>query len=117
MDRIAVVGSRNWKDLLKIKNFIDTLDEDTVVISGGAIGVDRDAEWLAKQRGLLTKVYPADWKKYGRSAGIRRNNDIVKMADRIAAFWDGESKGTYHTICLSAKAGKPLLIFLPKCWL
>lgn len=117
MDKIAVVGSRNWKDLLKIKNFIDTLDEETVVISGGAIGVDRAAEQLAKMRGLETKIFPADWKKYGRSAGMRRNNDIVNEADRIVAFWDGESKGTYHTICLSAKAGKPLLIFLPKCWL
>ena len=115
--KIAIVGSRNWKDLLRIKKYIDMLDEETVVISGGAMGVDRAAEQLAKMRGLETKIFPADWKRYGRSAGMRRNNDIVNEADCVVAFWDGESKGTYHTICLSAKAGKPLLIFLPKCWL
>lgn len=70
--KIAIVGSRNWKDLLRIKNYIDTLDEETVVISGAAIGVDRAAERLAKMRGLETKIFPADWKRYGRSAGMRR---------------------------------------------
>lgn len=111
-----MVGSRNWKDLLRIKKYIDMLDEETVVISGGAVGVDRAAEQLAKMRGLETKIFPADWKKYGRSAGMRRNNDIVNEADRIVAFWDGESKGTHHTINLAAKNKKPLIIFLPKCW-
>jgi hypothetical protein len=59
------------------------------------------------------ECYPALWDVYGKSAGYRRNADIVKAADRIVAFWDGKSSGTKHTIKLAKQAGKPVEIHYP----
>ena len=41
---------------------------------------------------------PADWDKYGKSAGFIRNKEMVDIADAAIIFWDGDSKGTKDTI-------------------
>ena len=51
MERVAVVGSRKGADLHAVRSFLDRLHRkspDTVVVSGGAAGVDTAAEqhWL-----------------------------------------------------------------------
>ena len=110
--KIAIVGSRDYKNLDKVENYILQLDPaNDVVISGGARGVDKVAELSAKQRGIPTVIFEANWKEFGRSAGFRRNADIVKAADSIVAFWDGSSRGTQHTVDLARKAGKLVVIY------
>lgn len=106
-ERIAIVGSRNFPDLDRVRAFVHELPEDAIVISGGASGVDTCAVGCAHVRGLLTEVYRADWRRLGRRAGFVRNEEIVKRCDRVVAFWDGVSRGTAHTIGLAAKYGKP----------
>lgn len=104
--RIAIVGSRNYPDAKRVFEFVHELPPDTVVVSGGAGGVDTWAILQAKRDGLATKVYPADWGKYGMSAGFRRNQTIVDDVDCVVAFWDGVSRGTADTIAKARKAGK-----------
>ena len=70
----------------------------THIVSGGAIGIDSIAEEYAINHRLSTIIHHAQWKKYGKSAGYRRNKLIWKDSDIIIAFWDGESEGTKHTI-------------------
>ena len=41
---------------------------------------------------------PPEWNKYGKRAGLMRNDIIVSMADCVVAFWDGVSRGTKYTI-------------------
>jgi len=82
----------------------------TEIISGGARGADTLAEMYARHRALPVKVFPAEWDKYGKSAGFRRNADIVKNSDIIVAFWDGKSKGTKHTIDLARRYFKEVKI-------
>lgn len=41
-----------------------------------------------------------NWDKYGKSAGYRRNKEMVDIASAAICFWDGKSKGTKHTIDL-----------------
>lgn len=78
-------------------------------ISGGASGVDSWAEEafdeiIAKYPESVSKrIFQADWDTYGKSAGYRRNELIVAAADKVIAFWDGESRGTKHTIDLALK--------------
>lgn len=85
---------------------------DTIIVSGGAAGVDKTAEELALARGMLTKIFLPDWENLGKRAGFVRNAQIVKEADEVVAFWDNESKGTAITIELTRKANKPLKIIL-----
>lgn len=113
MTRVAIVGSRWYPEQSHVRNFVMGLPKDTVVLSGGAKGVDSWAEKWARYYGLDVEVFPADWEKHGRRAGYLRNVDIVNACDRVVAFWDGASPGTRHTIEIARKAGKPVAIHRP----
>lgn len=109
--KVAVVGSRKYPNLPQVRRFVLSLPKDTVLISGGAIGVDREAEIAAHLSGFKVQIFYPDWKKHGKSAGLLRNQDIVDAADRVVFFWDGSSRGTFHTISLAKKSGKPWEVF------
>ena len=47
--------------------------------------------------------FPADWDKYGKAAGYKRNEEMARNADALIAFWDGKSRGTKHMIDLAKK--------------
>ena len=51
------------------------------------------------------EIYPADWKKFGKSAGFRRNEKMAEIADMLIAFWNGESHGTKHMIDICKEKG------------
>lgn len=106
--KVAIVGSRDFKDLDLVREYVKALPEGTMVISGGARGVDSVAEETAKSVRLTTLVFPANWKEHGKSAGYIRNAFIVNAADRVVAFWDGKSKGTLHSMELARKTERPL---------
>ena len=112
--RVAIVGSRNIGCEIdrceEVGDLLDTLPSDTLIVSGGAPEMDRIGVQLAKNRKMPTKVYPADWDKYGKRAGFLRNQTIVDNCDVVHAWWDGKSRGTANTIELARKAGKPVVI-------
>lgn len=70
----------------------------TVVLSGTAEGVDRLGERWANMNNIPIEQYPADWGKYGKRAGFRRNWQMAEKADALVAIWDGKSRGTAHMI-------------------
>ena len=89
------------------------LPKGTVVISGGARGVDGWAEAAARARGLEVEIYEADWKNLGPKAGPIRNQQIVSRSNEVVAFWDGKSRGTLNTLLLTQEASLPVTIFDP----
>jgi len=91
--KIAVVGSRTFTNQEFAFSTLDKYigrDRGHSVVSGGARGVDTLAEKWAKNRGIPVQVIPAEWERYGRSAGFRRNGEIVNRCDGMVAFWDGQ---------------------------
>lgn len=105
---MAIVGSRDFGSPDLVRRFVAGLPPGTVVVSGGARGVDTWAEDAAKANGLETKVFKADWDTLGKRAGYVRNLEIVAYCDKVVAFWDGLSRGTKHTMDAAERAGKPL---------
>ncbi len=103
--RVAVVGSRSFSDYRRLAECMDRLQDVELVVSGGARGADQLAEKWAKNRGIKTRIFSPEWEKYGKSAGVIRNKDIVNNADMVVAFWDGVSKGTAYTIQFAEKKG------------
>ena len=71
-------------------------------------------ERYAAENGFETEIYPADWEKYGRAAGPKRNKKIAEISDYIICFWDGQSRGTKSLINFAEKAGKPVKIKIIK---
>ncbi len=75
--KVLVCGGRNWTDRAKIEARLKTLPSDAIVLAGGAKGADTIAAELATERGLNKQVFPADWNKYGKSAGAIRNRQML----------------------------------------
>ena len=109
--KVAVVGSRNLTNI-EIGRYIS--EDVNEIISGGAVGVDSCAAEYARINGLkLTEILP-QYDKYGRGAPIVRNKEIVNYADKVIAFWDGNSKGTLSVIKYAEKVGKPCEVIVCK---
>jgi len=58
---------------------------------------------MADFLGCKSIIIKPEWNKYGKSAGYKRNSLIINEADKVVAFWKGESKGTKHSIDLAIK--------------
>lgn len=111
--KIAIVGSRNYPNKQDVVRYVKSLPHGTMIISGGAMGPDTWAEEAALVRGLETMIFKPEWDKWGKSAGFRRNADIVMAADKVVAFTTG-SKGTANTMELARRYGKELEVHRAK---
>jgi len=110
---IAVIGSRSFNDRKLAFFILDKYVGDRgghCIITGGAHGADALAEEWAISRGVPVRILPAEWGKYGRSAGPRRNMEIVKQCQGMIAFWDGKSPGTKDSIQKAWAQGKKVII-------
>ncbi len=113
MARLAIVGSRRYPRLELVRQLVHRLKPSTVVVSGGCWGVDRAAVAAAASAGLASEEMPAEWQRFGRSAGFRRNAALVASVDGLIAFWDGRSQGTAHSIALARSRGIWLRVYGP----
>lgn len=112
--RVAIVGSRKYPRLDQVVKFVEGLEAGTVVVSGGAAGVDQTARDAAVQRGLVVDVIRPDYMLWGnRKAPLVRNRQIVASADHVIGFWDGFSGGTANAVAWAVTLGKPVKVFMP----
>ena len=107
--KLLIVGSRSIK-IFDLSPFIST--EVDTIISGGATGVDALAEQYADSNRLSKYIIRPRYDLYGRAAPIKRNEQLVDIADAVLIIWDGHSKGTQHTIQYAKKIGKEVEIIL-----
>lgn len=106
--KVAVVGSRN----LTINNLGDYLPKDTTeIVSGGARGIDRCARVYANTHNIKLTEFLPEYERYGRSAPLKRNLQIIRYADMVLAFWDGKSNGTRFVIENCKKENVPVKVF------
>ncbi len=105
--KLMIVGSRSITDF-DLSPYI-TADVDTV-ISGGAEGVDRLAEQYADLHRLSKYILRPRYDLYGRAAPLKRNEQVVELADAVLVIWDGQSRGTQYTLNYSKKKNKPLTL-------
>jgi YspA, cpYpsA-related SLOG family len=109
--KTAIVGTRTADNYEALKNIMDDLiPKPTEIISGGASGADKMAERYAKENKLKMSIIKPDWQTHGKSAGPIRNLEIVAMCERMVAIWDGESRGTKHSIEAARKDGKLVVV-------
>ena len=113
--KVIIAGGRDFNnyELLKAQcdYYLSDVDAaEVVLVSGAAIRADNLGGQYARHRGYKIDSHPADWDKYGKSAGYRRNKEMVDIASAAICFWDGKSKGTKHTIDLCKEKGIPYKI-------
>lgn len=114
--RIVVAGCRNYNNYNEAKAYIDFCISEIkekytlIFVSGGCRGADSIGERYAKENGYEIERYPAEWQKYGKAAGPKRNEQMARAADYIICFWDGKSKGTASMINYAKRYNKPIKI-------
>ncbi len=100
--KLIVSGSRNCTDDKKIFSELDRIHRTaniTLIIHGGARGVDALAGLWATNNNIPVQVYPADWVTFGRAAGPIRNKQMLDShPDRWIAFPSEDSRGTKNFI-------------------
>jgi predicted Rossmann fold nucleotide-binding protein DprA/Smf involved in DNA uptake len=107
---ILVAGSRNFVNAERLAEILaENVGADDTIVEGGAKGVDAMARQWAEARDISVVEIRADWAKYGRAAGPKRNDAmtafIAEHGGRAVFIWDGESKGTKQCILSARKAG------------
>lgn len=109
--KIAVIGSRS----LVVNNLEKYLPKDVdEIVSGGAIGIDRCAKEYAIRNNITLREFLPEYNKFGRSAPLKRNIEIIEYSDSVLAFWDGHSHGTLFVIKKCTEIKKPIRIFIKK---
>ena len=108
--KVLVCGSRTFRDRTALFAVLDDVREINgvdVIIEGCAKGPDRMAEEWAAARGIPNRHFPADWERWGKAAGHRRNAQMLRdgTPDLVVAFWDGRSSGTGGMLKSAEKAG------------
>ena len=111
---LPIVGSRTFADLTVVRLHVGqwlASGEWREIVSGGARGADTLAARVASEMGVPCTVVPADWGRFGRSAGPRRNAEIAHLADALLAFVDRPlhaCRGTRDVVARFQRAGKPV---------
>jgi hypothetical protein len=113
--RILATGSRDWDNPGRVYDAITDFavmakragwPGITVVHGACPTGADLHASRWCRVQGFDEEKHPADWTRYGKSAGPRRNREMVKAgADVHLAFIKNESKGATGTAGMAEKAG------------
>lgn len=114
--RIVIAGCRDYNNYNEAKKYIDECisdikkDNTIIILSGGSNGADKIGERYAKENGFQIELFLADWKRFGKSAGPKRNKLMAEATDYVICFWDGKSRGTKSMIEYAKMYDKPLKI-------
>lgn len=111
--KVIIAGGRDFSDYDVLKKYCDSrlTFENIEIVSGCAKGADTLGERWASERGVYIKKFPANWSKWGKAAGFKRNIEMAEYANVLVAFWDGKSKGTEHMIKTANKLGLEVYIY------
>lgn len=110
--RVLICGSRRWNNqdlIFRCLRKANTTRPIDVVIQGEAIGADRMARECAERLGINVLSFPAEWERYGRSAGPVRNQQMLEQGEPTEVWCFSEdlmnSKGTGDMFHRALKAG------------
>lgn len=113
--RVLISGDREWDDKERIRDYLQSRPEViTYVIEGEARGADGLARDVADELGIRVMPFPANWKRFGRGAGPKRNQQMLDEGkpDEVCGFHDDirESRGTKDMLRRALAAGIKTLV-------
>lgn len=119
--RVLVCGSRDvvaddHVDFIKATLMRCPKDQFNVLIHGAAPGADSIAAKFAFDHGIEIAEFPAQWARFGKSAGPRRNAQMLSEGkpDVVIAFINKpllESRGTRDMVTKAIDAKVPVHVY------
>jgi hypothetical protein len=125
MTTVLVTGGRGWTDQATIDATLDQLAwkyGDITIIEGGQVTRDGDRRWgadyfaacWADRHGAEHRQYRAEWRRYKKGAGPKRNQRMLdeESIDVVVAFHENlaESSGTADMVNRARAAGIPVVL-------
>jgi hypothetical protein len=109
--KLIIVGSHTFTDYQFLcQTLAPERPRITQVLTGGARGADQLGYRWAWKHAITHQLFRADWERFGKSAGVRRNHQMAQAGDMLIAFWDGQSTGTAHMVQCMRQLGKPVVV-------
>ncbi|MBO7169984.1 MAG: hypothetical protein J6W28_02270 [Clostridia bacterium] len=105
--KLLIVGSGSIRDFDLSPHVPEGVE---VIISGGANGIDTLAEEYADRNRISKMILRPDYARYGKGAPLKRNEEMVRLADVVLVIWDGVSRGTKYTVDYAEKQGKKVIL-------
>lgn len=97
--KLIIAGSREFDNYELLSEKMNELQlKPNEVVSGTCRGADKLGEQWANTNRVKIVRFPANWDKYGKSAGPIRNREMAQYADTLLAFWNGRKGGTSNMI-------------------
>jgi YspA, cpYpsA-related SLOG family len=110
---VLCCGGRTYSNYGKVVDCLKSMDI-SLIISGGCRGADAISVAVAKSLGITFIEFHADWKKFGKSAGVLRNQKMLDEGkpDFVLAFHSDlkNGKGTLDMLQRVQKAGIPFKV-------
>ena len=109
--KLIIAGSRTFTDYTLLASVLGPhRHQISAVIHGGARGADRLGFRWAVRHHVRSRCFAADWERFGKSAGVRRNHQMAQAGDMLVAFHVNNSPGTAHMIACMRQLGKPVVV-------
>lgn len=105
--KLLVAGSRSIKEY-DLEGLVP--EGVTLIITGGAVGIDEIAEEYADKKRISKLVLRPRYDLYGRGAPLKRNEAMLEFCDAALVIWDGRSRGSRYTIEQAKKMGKQVTV-------
>lgn len=105
--KLMIAGSRSIKDF-DLAPYVP--NDVEIIITGGATGIDTLAERYADERRIPKLILRPDYARYGKGAPLKRNRQMVDVADHVLVIWDGVSRGTAYTVSYAKQQQKPVTV-------
>jgi hypothetical protein len=102
--KLIIAGSRMFSDYqLLCQTLAPERPRITQVITGGASGADQLGYRWAWKHAVRHQLFRADWERFGKSAGVRRNYQMAQAGDMLIASGMGspQARPTWCSACAS----------------
>jgi hypothetical protein len=109
--KLIIAGSHTFTDYqLLCQTLAPERHRITEVLHGGTRGADQLGFRWALKHHIRSRCFAADWARFGKSAGVRRNHHMAQAGDVLVAFHGNNSPGTAHMIACMQALGKPVVV-------
>lgn len=93
MSWVAITGGRNYhptaEDRDSLQRLLEYLSADAVNVGDCPTGVDKWVRSWCEAGDLEVHVFEAEWERFGKGAGPRRNALMMELSDYLIAFPGG----------------------------
>jgi len=110
--RVLLTISRTWTRWSQVREVLAVIHDkwpDAVLVHGANPKCDQVAAGMWRELGGTDEPWPAQWKRFGKQAGMIRNERMIKAgAALVVAFIKDGSPGASHCAAAADAQGIPV---------